>query len=56
MMWTDSLSRFDVNLSRYFQRHRWEETRRRCAWGSLRLAQRASSIVAALKVAIHSGS
>ncbi len=45
-----SLSCFDVNLARYFQRHRWEETRRRCAWGYLRLSQQVSSIVAGLKV------
>ncbi len=45
----DSISYFDVNLARYFQRHGWEETRRRCVWGYLRLSQRASSIVASLK-------
>ena len=45
----DSISYFDVNLARYFQRHGWQETRRRCAWGYLRLSQRARSIVAGLK-------
>ena len=45
----DSLSYFDVNLPRYFQRHGWQETRRRCAWGYLRLSQRARSIVESLK-------
>ena len=45
----DSISYFDVNLARYFQRHGWEETRRRCAWGYLRLSPRARSIVASLK-------
>ena len=42
----DSLSYFDVNLPRYFEREGWEETRRRCAWGYLRLSVRARSIVA----------
>ena len=44
----DSLSYFDVNLPRYFEREGWEETRRRCAWGYLRLSGRARSIVAGL--------
>ena len=46
----DSISYFDVNLTRYFEREGWEETRRRCAWGYLRLSGRARSIVAGLKV------
>ncbi len=46
----DSLSYFDVNLPRYFEREGWEETRRRCAWGYLRLSGRARSIVAGLEL------
>jgi hypothetical protein len=44
----DSLSYFDVNLPRYYQRHGWEETRRRCVWGYLRLSEPARSIAANL--------
>ncbi len=47
----DSISYFDVNLSRYFEREGWEETRRRCAWGYLRLSGRARSIAAGLEFA-----
>jgi hypothetical protein len=46
----DSLSYFDVNLPRYFEREGWEETRRRCAWGYLRLSGRARSIAAGLEL------
>ena len=46
----DSLSYFDVNLPLYYARNGWEETRRRCVWGYLRLSPRARSIVAGLKV------
>jgi len=45
----DSISYFDVNLPLYFEREGWEETRRRCRWGYLRLSGRARSIVANLK-------
>lgn len=45
----DSISYFDVNLLLYFEREGWEETRRRCTWGYLRLSERARSIVAGLK-------
>ncbi len=45
----DSISYFDVNLPLYFEREGWEETRRRCTWGYLRLSARARSIVASLK-------
>ncbi len=45
----DSVSYFDVNLSRYFEREGWEETRRRCTWGYLRLSRHARLIVAGLK-------
>ena len=44
----DSISYFDVNLPLYFQREGWEETRRRCTWGYLRLSGRARAIVADL--------
>ncbi len=46
----DSLSYFDVNLPRYFEREGWEETRRRCAWGYVRISGRARSIVACLEL------
>jgi hypothetical protein len=45
----DSISYFDVNLPLYFEREGWEETRRRCTWGYLRLSERARSIVANMK-------
>ncbi len=44
----DSLSYFDVNLPRYYQRHGREETPRRCVWGYLRLSVSARSIAAGL--------
>jgi hypothetical protein len=44
----DSLSYFAVNLPRYYQRHGWQEARRRCVWGYLRLSERARSIAAGL--------
>ncbi len=44
----DSLSYFDVNLPLYYDRNGWEETRRRCVWGYLRLSESARSIVAGL--------
>ncbi len=46
----DSRSYFDVNLPLYFERNGWQETRRCCVCGYLRLSPRASSIVAGLKV------
>ncbi len=46
----DSVSYFDVNLPLYYARSGWEETRRRCVWGYLRLSPRARSIVAGLKL------
>ncbi len=45
----DSISYFDVNLPLYFDRHGWEETRRRCVWGYLRLREPARSIAARLQ-------
>lgn len=44
----DSISYFDVNLPHYYERHGWDETRRRCAWGYLRLSERARAIAAGL--------
>ncbi len=44
----DSLSYFDVNLPLYFERHGWEETRRRCVWGYRRLSEPARSMAANL--------
>jgi chaperonin GroES len=44
----DSLSYFDVNLPLYYERHGWEETRRRCVWGYRRLSKPARSIAADL--------
>ena len=44
----DSISYFDVNLPLYFDRCGWEETRRRCVWGYLRLSEPARLIVAGL--------
>ena len=34
----DSMSFFEVNLPFYYQRHDWEETKRRCLWGYRRLS------------------
>ena len=45
----DSISYFDVNLPLYFERNTWEETRRRCTWGYLRLSERAKRIVTDLR-------
>ena len=45
----DSISYFDVNLPLYFERNTWEETRRRCTWGYLRLSDRAKRIVTNLR-------
>jgi len=45
----DSISYFDVNLPFYFERNTWEETRRRCTWGYLRLSERAKRIVTDLR-------
>jgi hypothetical protein len=47
----DSLSYFDVNLPLYYERHGWEETRRRCVWGYRRLSEPARSIAADLAYA-----
>jgi hypothetical protein len=41
----DSISYFDVNLSLYYQREGWAETKRRSLWGYRRLSTRARKIV-----------
>ena len=41
----DSISYFDVNLTFYFRREGWAETKRRSRWGYLRLSSRAREIV-----------
>jgi len=41
----DSLSYFEVNLPLYFQRHGWEESLRRSAWGYRRLSPGTQKIV-----------
>lgn len=41
----DSISYFDVNLSLYFQREGWDETKRRSHWGYRRLTPKAQEIV-----------
>jgi len=41
----DSISYFDVNLSLYYQREGWTETKRRSLWGYRRLSARARKIV-----------
>jgi hypothetical protein len=41
----DSISYFDVNLSLYYQREGWAETKRRSSWGYRRLSARARKIV-----------
>jgi len=41
----DSISYFDVNLSLYYQREGWAETKRRSLWGYQRLSARAKEFV-----------
>ncbi len=41
----DSISYFDVNLSLYYQREGWTETKRRSLWGYRRLSTRARKFV-----------
>ena len=41
----DSISYFDVNLSLYYQREGWQETKRRSSWGYRRLSARAKEFV-----------
>ncbi len=44
----DSLSYFEVNLSHYYNRHGWDETKRRCLWGYKRLSDKTKILVAKL--------
>ncbi len=44
----DSISYFDVNLPHYYNRHGWEETKRRCLWGYKRLSGRMRTLAAKL--------
>ena len=41
----DSISYFDVNLTLYYQREGWAESKRRSLWGYQRLSARARKIV-----------
>ena len=41
----DSISFFEVNLPLYYKREGWEETRRRAAWGYLRISKNRRNIV-----------
>ncbi len=44
----DSISYFEVNLSHYYNRHGWEETKRRCLWGYKRLSDKMKILAAEL--------
>ncbi len=44
----DSISYFEVNLSHYYNRHGWDETKRRCLWGYKRLSNKAKILAAKL--------
>ncbi len=44
----DGISYFDVNLPFYYERNNWEETRRRCIWGYLRLSERMKAVAAGI--------
>lgn len=44
----DSISYFEVNLSHYYNRHGWNETKRRCLWGYKRLSDKTKILVAKL--------
>lgn len=44
----DGISYFDVNLPFYYKRNDWEETRRRCIWGYLRLSERMKAVAAGI--------
>jgi hypothetical protein len=45
LMYTDSISFFDVNLPHYFRREGWEETLRRAIWGLKRIPNELCSLV-----------
>jgi len=44
----DSISYFDVNLPHYYNRHGWDETKRRCLWGYKRLSEKMKTLAAKL--------
>ncbi len=44
----DSVSYFDVNLPHYYNRHGWDETKRRCLWGYNRLSEKMKILAAKL--------
>ncbi len=44
----DSISYFEVNLPHYYNRHGWDETKRRCLWGYKRLSEKGKTLVAKL--------
>ena len=44
----DAISYFEVNLPHYYNRHGWEETKRRCLWGYKRLSEKMRTLAAKL--------
>ena len=44
----DSISYFEVNLPHYYNRHGWDETKRRCLWGYKRLSEKMKTRAAKL--------
>ncbi len=44
----DSISYFEVNLPHYYNRHGWDETKRRCLWGYKRLSENMKILAAKL--------
>ncbi|MCH7685129.1 MAG: DUF4202 family protein [Planctomycetes bacterium] len=44
----DSISYFEVNLLHYYNRHGWDETKRRCLWGYKRLSDKTKILAAKL--------
>ncbi len=44
----DSISYFEVNLPHYYNRHGWDETKRRCLWGYKRLSEKMGILAAKL--------
>ncbi len=44
----DSISYFQVNLPHYYNRHGWDETKRRCLWGYKRLSEKGKALAAEL--------
>ncbi len=44
----DSISYFEVNLPHYYNRHGWDETKRRCLWGYKRLSDTTKILAAKL--------